>query len=776
MTKTLLTINRICEVVLKYSIYLLVFLLPILFLPWTADSLDFNKQALLTLLVFISFFCWMVQVLISGKFSLNLNKTNIAVLVLFVVFLISTIFSQDKYGSFWGWPKVTPESLLTVISLALLYFIIINVFAKKEIYVSIILSAISGLASIIIGVFQLFGLFIFAQTPSFNTIGLVSGLGIFIAALLPLFIILEIYSKGWLKIVVAIAIVLSIICFVLINYPLVWWMVLASCALLILFSVIKKDVFDLRWLGLPMFFLVIAISFLILKPQLSVPTRPIEVYLNQSATLDVALKTVKDSPVLGSGPGTFVFDFSKYRKIDFNQGALWNIRLDRGASKVLTILATTGILGFISFLFLIAAALLSGVKFIFDKAFNTNGRSIDNYSLMISGGALVGFVTLATSYFFYNSNLSLDFLFFFLLACFIGLVSENKKEFLLSPSSLLTLSITFIFTLFFILGAGLLILQGQRYIAQIEYFKGLSSLAAGQKDKGLQELESAVRLNSNVDAYLAQLSQAYLSELGDVLNDTKISQDDKNSAVQIFVNNSINAAKMATDLGPQNVSNWSVRGYVYQNLIGLVPSAEDWALNSYEQALSLEPTNPYFPTQEGISLIAKASIVDKDSTDKRNQDLVDAKTQLDKAIQLKSDYASARFQIAMLYQAQGKTDQELAALEDAKKYSPNDIGLLFQTGLAFYQAGNFDKARQNLETAVAISPDYANALYFLGLTYSKLGLVDKSISQFQKVSELNPDNDQVKKILSNLQAGKSPLDGLSQQNPPQAPVEEAPAK
>lgn len=777
MLKGLSAINRFCEAILKYSIYSLVFLLPILFLPWTSDALDFNKQTLLVLLVFAALFSWLAKVLISGRFSINLNKTHIAVLVLFLVFLASTIFSQDKYGSFWGWPRATSESLLTVISLALLYFLVSNVFTKKEIHTSIILLVSSSLLAFLIGVLQLFGLYLplgFIKSTSFNTIGLVGIFGLFVAVLLPLLIILEIYSEKWLKIVFSIGIVLSAISLVLVNYPMVWWVVLASCALLVLFSMLQKDLFDLRWLGLPIFFLVVALFFLILNPQLPVPARAVEVYLNQSATFDVALKTLKDRPIFGSGPGTFIFDFSKYKKVDFNQGALWNVRFDAGGSKILTVLATTGILGFISYLALIATMLFYGVKFVLNKG-SVYGRENDNgYSLTLAGGILVGFVVLTISYFLYNSNLSLDFLFFFLMACFIGLTGQNKKEFLLNPSSFLTLGTTFVFTLFFIFGLGLLILDGQRYLAEVNYSRGISLFVSGQKDQGSEKIENAVRLNPNVDIYLAQLSQVYLSKLGDVIDDQKMSQEDKNKTVQLLINNSINAAKIATDVSPKNVSNWSVRGYIYQSLIGLVPGSEDWALKSYDEAINLEPFNPYYPTQQGIAYMAKAATVDKDNAGKKSQDLDNAKKQFDKAVQLKSDYASARFQTAMAYQAQGKTDQEVIALEDAKKYSPNDVGLLFQIGVVYYQEGNYDKAKQNLEAAVNISPNYANALYYLGLAYSKLGQVDKAIAQFQKVSNLNPNSTDVNKIIENLKAGRKPLDGIVQENPPQAPVEEMP--
>ncbi len=84
---------KICDLISKYSIYALVFLLPIFFLPWTSDILDFNKQMLLLFLVFISLFAWMLKVLILRELSVNLNKTNIIVGVLFIVYLFSTIFS-----------------------------------------------------------------------------------------------------------------------------------------------------------------------------------------------------------------------------------------------------------------------------------------------------------------------------------------------------------------------------------------------------------------------------------------------------------------------------------------------------------------------------------------------------------------------------------------------------------------------------------------------------------------------------------------------------------
>ena len=753
---------KVCDFATKYSVYLLAFLIPIFFLPWTADALDFNKQALLVLFIALALFFWMAKVLISGEFAVNFNKTHVAVLVLFIVELVSTIFSQDRYGSFWGWPRITSESLLTLAGLVVLYFIISNVFDKKEIFISVVFLALSGALSILIGLLQLSGFYF-----SFNTIGSVAGLGFFVAVFIPLLLMLMIYSNKWLKIIFGIGAVLAFITLIFINYQLMWWLVLTGSVLLILFGMLKRDVIDLRWLSLAIFFLVLSLFFIILKPQIQALARPIEVFLNQRTTFDIAAKTIKEMPILGSGPGTFAFDFLKYKKVDFNQQILWNARFDWGASKILNVLATTGVLGLISFLALIGIVIFSGIKFMQKK-------SVSPFSIL-TGGLLMAFIVQTAGYFLYGSNLSLNFLYFFLIASLAGLFSYKRKIYSLKPSSLLTLGITFVFTSVFIFSLGFLILGGQRYVAQVHYFSGEKLLASGKIDQGIQKLEKAASLNPDVDIYLTELSQAYLSKIGSLINKKDLSDEEKRN-IQILINNSINAAKLSTDRSPNNVSNWSVRAYVYQNLIGIIDTADVWALSSYDQAIQLDANSPYYPAQKGIVYMVKSSILPQDKTQEKEQLLSQAKEQFDKSVQLKSDYSPALFQIAMVYQQQGKTDEAISALEDAKKAAPNDIGLAFQIGLMYYQKKDFLKAQSEFERAIIVNPNYSNALYFLGLTYFELGQKNKAIEKFLKTAELNPDNQNLKKIIDNLNSGKEPLEGIIQTTPPQAPIEEKPSE
>ena len=781
---------KICDKISKNSIYLLVFLLPLFLLPWTANVLDFNKQALLIVLVSVSLFAWMLKVLVSGKFSFSLTKFHIPVVALFLVYFASTIFSLWRYGSFWGWPLIVSESLLTIICLSLLYFLVSNIFKRKEILYLIILLVLSGFLAILCGVFQLFGRFLlpwgFSETVSFNTIGTVNVLGLFAAVLLPLTIVLVIKTKKVLKGVFVAALVLDTVLLVLINFSVAWWVVIVGVALVMIFGVQKKDFFDNRWLVLPMFFLAIALFFSFFRFQIPglTPARPIEVFLTQKASFNIAWETLKEKPILGSGPGTFIYDFSKYKDISFNQNRFWNVRFEGAGSKILTVLATTGILGILSILALIGFFIFYGIKFLFEKKQPPASGQKNNllkeetkegFYWMLRAGIFVSFVTLSVGFFLYHSNLTLDFLFFLLLGSFGALLPPVKKEVLLKPSSLPMLGVTFAFTLVFIFGLGLFILEGQRYVAEVSYLKGIRAWQQGRNNDALNHLERAARISPQVDLYWRELSQVYLQRINIEAARTGVPQETINQRVQLFINNAVNSAKVATDINPLNVANWSVRGFIYQNLTGGIfgVEARNWAIQSYDKALELEPGNPYYPAQEGIVLLRElVSLGGQEREEKQGKLLTEAKAKFEKAIELKSDYAPARFQIAMVYQLQGKTGEAIQELEVTKSLAPFDVGLAFQLGLIYYQNENYKKAQAELERAIGISPNYSNVLYFLGLTYDKEGEKAKAIEKFKKLSELNPGNEEIKKILDNLIVGKGALEGIVEEMPPIVPIEE----
>ena len=276
-----------------------------------------------------------------------------------------------------------------------------------------------------------------------------------------------------------------------------------------------------------MFFLVVSLFFIVLHPSINLlAQKPEEIYLAPNATLQIALQSLKGNPIFGSGPGTFSFDFLKYKNPDFNSTPLWNTTFNNGTPEILNSVATTGILGFIALLALIIFPIFYTVKFLFFEK-PTEGDNDFNFILIL--GLLALFIGSIASYFLYNSNFVLNFICIFSLAGLAGLVSEHKKTYELKKSSPETLAITFIFTLVFIFGFGLLVLDGQRYAAEVNYSNGLASWQTGQKDNGTKEILSAVNLNPSLDLYLRQLSLAYLYTLQDKIQSASNKLSDADS-------------------------------------------------------------------------------------------------------------------------------------------------------------------------------------------------------------------------------------------------------
>jgi len=769
----------ICERISKVSLYLLVFLMPLLFLPWTANVLEFNKQALLIFLVFISVFAWLLNALISGAVKINLSFVHIPVAVLFVAYLVSTILSLWKYGSFWGWPLVTSESLATVLSLSLLYFLVANILNRREVSNVLSLLVFSGALSGIYAVFQVFGKFIvpigFTQSTGFNTIGSLNVLAIFSAVLLPLaMMLLTAEKKKSYKIMLIVsAAVFSVLIF-LINFYVAWWLVVVGAALMFIFGMQRRDVFDNRWLIIPMFFLAVGLLFSFFRFSIpGTPQMPAEFFLKQSSTLDIAKQSLRGNPVFGTGPGTFSYIFLKYKNIGFNQNNdLWSVAFDWGASKVLTVLATVGIIGALSFVGLIIFFVVYGIIFMFKK--KEFSDSVVYWRVGV--GAFISFLTASMAYFFYSSNITLDFAYFLFLACFVSFLSFEKKEFELKPSSLFTLGFTFAITLIFVFGLGMFILEGQRYVSSMNYLKGITLWQAGDTEKALSKLENSASISPGVDVYWRELGRAYLQQTQLLAGREDLSQEQKMQAIQSVINKAVNSGKAASDTNPANVANWVARGFVYQSLIGTVGGTKDWAVDSYKEAMNLDPVNPDYPTQAGMSVLMQAVLLGNEEAQERNELLQEAESYFSSAIELKPDYANAHFQLARVYFARDKQDEMIVSLEKARNSAPFDVGLAFQLGLVYYQKGDLAKARGEFESAVMLNPNYSNALYFLGLTYYDIGEKEPAVNVFERILQLNPDNELVVKVLDNMRSGREALAGVSDEEPAIIPIEEEPAE
>ena len=117
------TFNR----VIKYSIYSLVFLLPIFWLPFSFESFEFNKQYLLFFLVSIAFFGWLAKMVLCDKaVRLRIRPLDVAVFAFLLTAVLSAVFSVDRISSVFGFYGRFSDGLIGLLSLGLMYFLIAN--------------------------------------------------------------------------------------------------------------------------------------------------------------------------------------------------------------------------------------------------------------------------------------------------------------------------------------------------------------------------------------------------------------------------------------------------------------------------------------------------------------------------------------------------------------------------------------------------------------------------------------------------------------------------
>ena len=761
------------NVLSKGSLYLLVFLIPLWFLPLTQDALNFQKQTLLAVLVFLALIAFLAKTVNAGELAVRMTWLHVPVLLVVLAVGISTLFSQWKYGSFWGWPLDISDNFLTVLLFAIVYFLVSFTIENSSQLFRMVFVLLGSLAlAALFALLQLYGVFVFpflafAKSQAFNTVGTANSVAMLSAVLLPLALIMASSAKKLLRIVlwgIALVLLASVL---FINFSDAWIVLVAGLLAMLAFGMWSmKNKGEFSWVSLPMALLVLSLFFLVFRVSVpGAPSAPVEVSPSVQAEMGILQSVLKQSPVLGSGPGTFVFDYTKYHTPSLNQTIFWGTRFSSGASELLDWTVTKGVLGGLALLGLLGTVLFLGVRSLAKAGSGT-------LSSMLGLGIFASLAAFVVALIMYPSNFTLWFVFWVLLGGFVLTLAGEQKRISLAPPSFLAVVSSFLFLLVLIFGLGLMFVGGQKYLADMRYVGAARALNAGNLEQGIEKLLSAARLNSSVDLYWRDLSQLYLNQVNQISQNQSLKQEERTQQVQTAITNAVSSARQAVLVSPANIANWNVQGFVYRNLLG-VPGADQVVFSSYEKAIELDPASPFSWTELARAYIVQAQTLQnqKDAVEKRAEALNKGLENLAKAVELKADYAPAHFLTAVILDQQGKTKEAIAKLVETKAVAPNDLGVVFQLGVMYWQDEQLENARKEFEAILVKEPNHANAMYMLGQVYDKLGNRAKAKEMFAKILELNPDNEQIKKILDNLSKNKPALEGVT---PTQPPVEETP--
>ncbi|MEX0621929.1 MAG: tetratricopeptide repeat protein [Candidatus Woykebacteria bacterium] len=671
----------------QVGLVILAFLIPLFFLPTTSEFYNFNKTTLLTIGAFFLFFVWSIRMVAEQRVKMTRTALDIPLLIFLGVYIIATVFSVDPVVSFLGWHPVFFGSLPSVAALVIIYFLAtthLDSSYRKVIVLAICTSA-SILAALLIAYYfghPLVGTD-WAQLRSWTPAGdlnkLVAFLGITIPLTFSLSFLLKVEVGRYLAFALA---ALQIIAFALIN-SLFGYVILAIAALVILIflprlslSVEEKVIFGALGALLAAIILMVNIQGLgdsILKPLIAGEntsvniTKPIRLPITSS--WQTGARAISDRPVFGTGPSTFGLIFPTYKPLSLNrvnENNLWNIRFDESGSGVLDILATTGVVGALAFILVIVVLVRSVIKFS-ARGEATRGRT----EFVFLQGAMVAALA---SLIFFNLSILNSLALIFLIAIFFStlrdwgsnLASEVSVELIAlrsgairqiegeskSPNSLAW--VFFIPAL--ILFAGIIFYSWSSYLAEINYQKAILNSQANKGSETREALVAAINANPYRDTYHRALLVTDLA-LARSLNQQGQLNEEQQTTLLALVREAIDQGRIITGYEGRglgqfqvkrvpgtssvNVANWESIATVYANIGGELRSdASAHAINTYTQAINLDPTNPRLYEALGNVYF---NVGDVDNAIK-NYEI---------AVAAKGDYASGHYNLAQAVRRKG---------------------------------------------------------------------------------------------------------------------------
>lgn len=755
-------------------------LVPLVWCPWTSEVLEINKQTATIVLVILATILALGSALVNQVFTIRQGNGLFGLLGLYVgLVFLSAVFSLSPYSSLAGESGQEYTSALTIGAFALYAFLGSQFLAEtkwqRRLWSWTLIA--SGVMSLLV-LPQFIGLNI-ASWPM-NLVGTPNALAVYLVAMTTLGFGLwltasgegrrDVLPQGVFGLVVRAMIFITAITTALtllaIDYWVTWVLALVGMGILFTFALIRAQEFSsIPKFVPPMLLFVLALVFLFIPSVLPTPFFA-EAAPAHGATWSVVRQTLKDEGLLlGSGPGTFVFDYTKYHSKEVNFTQLWDVRFDRGAGHVATMLATTGVATTLAYLFTaLAVAGLALSRLVRERVHDEWKMTLAPFS---------AWLVLFSGQFLYASNMTLSFMFWLMTAVILGQVLVEVKEYPFVRSPRAGLAGAFVFVLAFVILVTALFVTSSRYVAEVAFAQAISLDRGGADlDEVITKLDTAALRNKWSDIYYRNLGHALLLKTAEVLGDTEANA----SEVQSLIGASINASRVAAELSPANVVNWQLQGDVYKEVSPVVADAGDFAVTAYKQAIELAPNNPkyYVSLAQAYLVLADQAALIMEGDDealaataeaKRTSVLGEALSALQHALELKADYLPAGYYLASVYERQGELKDAIASMEAVKSQSPLDVGVAMQLALLYLKQGKNELAKAELNRALEISPNYSNARWYLATILESEDDLAGAIAELEAVAVLNPDNSAVTTRLERLQQGLADL-----QTPP--PLEE----
>lgn len=567
----------------------------ILFFSWnlTTEFYEIPKFLVLSIFVGLVFTLTVIKFIVDGKITLNFTPLDLPLFLLVLVAIVSTYLAVSPYMPIVGQVVKVSSGLAAIITLVAFYYLLTNNLTKlRDIKLIIFLLSTSTSILAILSLLSYWGIKFLPLpwtgglnfTPtgsSFNTTAL-------LALMLPFHLLNIIKSPNHsLRLFSTFAVTLSGVTLVLIgSLPTIFAALVA-----IVFSVIIANPRlhrNLAYLLIPVI-LVALVGVLSFIPPYKAAKNPFyerarnfprEVTLDFATSWKVSASAFRDNPFWGTGPGTFIYNFTQYKPLAFNSSKFWNIRFDTSFNEYLGVLGTLGGFGFLLLLIVTISQIRSSLSVL-----KTPDFSLDNLNQGLAISGIVFFALLAL----HSATLVIWTVGLLLLALFYIKNSDLMRQFSVKlsalPAAILIILVILAFTS--------AIFISRTAVADFHHRKALVAVAGNKGRDAYDELVAAEKFNPYIDLYRTDLAQTNFALATAIATQKKesLSEIDKTNISQLL-SQAITESRIATALNPRNPTNWEVLGSIYRNISGVAENALQFSLDSYGKAIQRDPLNP----------------------------------------------------------------------------------------------------------------------------------------------------------------------------------------
>jgi tetratricopeptide (TPR) repeat protein len=601
------------------GVLLLVF--PIFFLGFTTDPYILPKQILFGVISLLLLIIFGVKTISEKAVRARRTPFDLPVAIFTVVILISSIFSVNRIDSL--------TNFIPVFFAVVVYFMLTNTIKEKKPAFFLISLLIAGATiTALISILSFFKIYVFPDTftkiNSFTTVGTLLDSAIYLALTLPLAGYLAFKEKT------------------------------------IKTEIKKKIGFSIASVVLLIGLITSIYNLILQKPTLL----PFETgFQTAFAAISQDTGRIIQGFLLGSGFGNYGNVFTKFKQAAFNLNPeLWSYIFYRSSSFVLELLATTGVLGLIAYLFLCYKIIKEKPLFI-PLILAIIASIFLPFSFVEIGlfFILLGIYAATQGIGKTNDNRYFD-VEFELVALKKGLIAFGEVETETKTKSKSIVLPAIFAAVLFIISIYLGYLSEQYVVSNVYFQKSLNAAAQNNGTLTYQNQTTALntfKYNDNYYRVFSQTNMALANSLAASVPQGTSPSAQVSQTVYTLIQQSINAGRTATALSPQTALNWQNLSSIYRSLIGFGQNADQFAVLANQQAVLLDPNNP----QEYVNLggiYYQLGLWDQ------------AAQQFQIAINLKPDMANAYYNLGHTLENQGKLNEALIQYQNVKSLVAKD--------------------------------------------------------------------------------------------------------